>query len=169
MRDKEKTLTKGQKIVAGAFALGCAVLVVLAIVEGEVWSGRHSKFERATDPFFYWVYLLMTAGAVALAALLASGRVRLKTPPDFEARLQRKFASNMTFLALLGAGGCGWIWLTEGSTARFTDIAGWLGLLFLGLATWPPLLPPGPMRVALRAVGTVAIIIAGIMIFRLTR
>jgi hypothetical protein len=86
--------------------------------------------------------------------------------------LRRQTATRCAFLALLGGAGSGYFWISEwmdNSHKVIAEMAGWLALGLLGLAAWPPVLPPGQARTVLRALGTAAIVAAATMIYRLVR
>jgi hypothetical protein len=151
----------GQKLVAGLIAAGLGALVLIGLVTGDISSTRHPELTRSSNPFFFWAYLVLFAATAVYSALLALGYVRPKAPPDYAARSRRQTVANFTFLALLGAAGAGWFWLTErqaGQNNMMTEIAGWIALAVLGPAAWPPHLAPGPAGAALRAAATAAII-----------
>jgi hypothetical protein len=106
------------------------------------------------------------------AALFAFGHVNPPPPAEYVAHVRRQTTTRFVFLALLGAGGSGYFWISkwlENSHSAVSEMAGWLALGLLGLAAWPPVLPPGQTRTMLRAVGTAAIAVAATMIYRLVR
>ena len=73
---------------------------------------------------------------------------------------------------MFGASGSAYFWISkwlENSQNPVSEMAGWLALGLLGLAAWPPVLPPGETRTLLRALGTAAIVVAATMIYRLVR
>ena len=160
----------GERIVAGVIAVGLAALVMLGLATGDISSSRHPELKQAENPVYFWLYIGLFAGSALYAALLSLGLVTMKTPPNYEAHLRRETISKFTFLALLGAAGSGWAWLSErlnGSTNLVTEIAGWIALGLLGLATLPPHLSPGPARAALRGAGIAVVLVSALMIFRL--
>lgn len=161
----------GSKIVAGLIAAALCVGLITALVTG-VYSNGRIYLNRSSDPLFFWTYIgLFAAGAVG-AALFAFGLVNPKPPPQAEyvAHVRREATTRFAFLALLGATGSGYFWISawlENSHSVVSEMSGWLALGLLGLAAWPPVLPPGQTRTMLRALGTAAIVVAATMIYRL--
>jgi hypothetical protein len=173
MRDDDKTpIEAGPRILAGLIAAGLGAFVIYGLVTGDISSGRYAYLKRATDPLFFWGYICLFAAAAICAALFALGRIEPRKSPVYIENLARKRASDLAVLALLGSVGAGYHWFTEQSAGRhgvMTEVAGWMSLAMLGLATWPPLLPPGSVRTALRAAGTLAVVFAAAMLLLLLR
>jgi hypothetical protein len=172
MRNDDSKSATGWRIVAGLFAAGLCVILIIGLVTGDISSSRRPYLNRSSDPAFFWAHMILIAIAAAIAALFALGRVKLKPPPDYVAGVSRQTAGSFAFLALLGAAGTGYAWISErlsGHESAMPEIAGWTALAMLGVAMWPPVLSPGPMRTALRAAGTAAIFLAATMIYLLTR
>lgn len=167
--DHQKTPT-GQKVVAGIVATGLFIVLLVGLVTGDISHSRHPFLKRSSDPEYFWAYMSLLAVAGVYAVLLALGLVKPKPQPDYVAGLARQTASTFTFLALLGSAGSGYFWISEllsGHPSLMSEIAGWIALAMAGLAAWPPLVAPGAARMALRAAGTAAILLATIMIYRL--
>lgn len=165
--DAPKTTT-GSKIIAGLIAaVFCAVLIA-GLVAGDFSNGR-IYLDRSSDPLFFWMRMgLFAVGAVG-AALLAFGLVNPKppTPIGYVAHMRSRTTTSFAFLALLGAAGSGYFWISawlENSPSVVSEMAGWLALGLLGLAAWPPVLQRGRTRTMLRALGTAAAIVAATMI-----
>lgn len=163
--------TTGSKIVAGLIAAGLCAVLIASLVAGDFSNGR-IYLNPSSDPLFFWTRMgLLAVGAVG-AALFALGLVNPKPPTrtEYVAHVRHRTTTSFAFLALIGAAGSGYFWISEwleNSHSVVSEMAGWLALGLLGLAVWPPLLPPGQTRTTLRAIGTVAIIVAATMIYRL--
>lgn len=170
MSNDEPQMTTGSKIAAGVIAAALCAILLTGLVTGDLSHGRYTYFNRATDPLFFWAYIgLFSVGAVS-AALFALGRIKPPPPAAYVAHVRRQTATRFAFLALLGAAGSGYFWISErldNSQNVVAGMAGWLALGLLGLAAWPPVLPPGRARTALRALGTAAAVVAATMIYRL--
>ncbi len=85
---------------------------------------------------------------------------------------KRDVAQNTAFILLLGSAGTAYGWCSERSIvspSAMNEAMGWIALVFLGLAVWQPLPPPGRVRTVLRIAGTTAVAVAALAIFRLTR
>ena len=169
MRNDDRKSATGKKIVAGLAAAGLCTILLIGLVTGDISSSRRPYLKHASDPVFFWAYMVLIAIGAVTAALFALGRVKPKPQPDYVARVRRETAEGFTFLALLGAAVTGYVWISERLTDAMSEIAGWMALAMLGIAAWPPLLSPGPARTALRAAGTAAIFLAATMIYLLTR
>lgn len=168
MRNDDRQAVARQRILAGVVAAGGCVLLVVGLVTGDLSDSRRPALTHASDPAFFWAYMILIAIVTGIAALCALGRLQMK-PPDYVAGLGRKAAARFTCLALLAAAGTGYAWIDGQLVGALAQIGGWLALGLLGLAAWPPMLSPGPARSALRAAGTVAVLLAVAMIYRLTR
>jgi hypothetical protein len=158
------------RVAAGVIACAMGLLVLVGLVTGDLSDTWNPGLTRSERPVFFWIYLAVFAATAGYAALLALGVVVLRQPANYDAHLGRRTVSGFAFLALAGAAGSGWFWLSErleGETGGLSEIAGWIALAFLGAATWPPYLPPGPARAALRAAGTAVAFVAVTMIVRL--
>jgi len=172
MRSDDRKSTTGERLVAGLIAAGLCILLIVGLVTGDISSSKYPHLKRASDPAFFWIHMILIATGATGAVLFALGRWRPKPQPDYAARIPRQAAEGFTFLALLGATGAGYFWISEGLAGHETAIsriAGWVAVAMLGLATWPPLLSAGPVRTALRAAGTAAILVAAGMIYPLVR
>jgi hypothetical protein len=163
--------TRGSKIVAGLIAAGLCAVIITSLVTGDFSNGR-IDLSRSSDPSFFWMRMgLFAVGAVG-AALFAFGLINPKPPTraEYVAHVRGQTTTRLAFLLLLGAAGSGYFWISEwleNSHSLISEMAGWLALCLLGLAAWPPVLPPGQTRTMLRALGTAAIVVAATMICRL--
>jgi hypothetical protein len=163
--------TTGSKIVAGLIAVGLCTVLIASLVTGDFSNGR-IDLSRSSDPLFFWMRIGLLAVGAVCAALFAVGLVDPKPPAraDYVAHVRSQTTSRFVFLLLIGAAGSGYFWISEwleNSQSVISGMAGWLALCLLGLAAWPPVLPPGQTRTVLRALGTAAIVVAATMIFRL--
>ncbi len=144
------------------------MLLLVGLVTGDLSDSRRPALTHASDPAFFWAYMILIAITTGIATLCALGRLRMK-PPDYVAGLGRRTAARFTFLALLAAAGTGYAWIDGQLVGAMARIGGWMALGLLGLAAWPPVLSPGSVRTALRAAGTAAVLLAVAMIYRVTR
>lgn len=161
------------KVVAGVIAAGFLAFALYGVVTGDLSSRRHPSLDRASNPLFFWAYIGLFASVGIYASLVGLGVVKM--PPPREAGVvgtRRDMAQRLAFLALLASGGSAYAWWTERSIVSpsvMNEIMGWVALGALGLAAWPPVLPPGRVRTVLRAAGAAAFLAAALAIFRLTR
>jgi hypothetical protein len=159
-------------VVAGLIAAALCAVLLTGLITGDLSHGRYTYFKRATDPLFFWTYIGLFAIGAVCAALFALGHVKPPPQAEYIAHVRRQTVTNFAFLALLGSVGTGYFWISEwleNSQSVISEMAGWLSLGLLGIALWPPVLPPGQARTVLRAVGTAAILVAATMIYRLMR
>lgn len=168
--DAPKTTT-GLKIVAGLIAAVCCAVLITSLVTGDFSNGR-IYLDRSSDPLFFWTRMGLFAVGAVVAALFAFGLVNPKPPTraEYVAHVRRQTTTSFACLALLGAAGSGYFWISEwleNSHSVVSEMAGWLALGLLGLAAWPPVLPPSQTRTVLRALGTAAVVVAATMIYRL--
>lgn len=170
MTNDAPKVTTGSKIVAGLIAMALCAILITGLVTGDLSHGRYTYFNRSSDPLFFWTYIGLFAVGMIFAVLVAFGHVKPPPPAKYIAHVRDRTTSNFVFLALLGAAGSGYVcisaWL-ESSHSVVSEMAGWLALGLLGLALWPPVLPPCQTRTMLRALGTAAIVVAATMIYRL--
>ena len=162
--------TTGSKIVAGLIAAALCAILLAGLVTGDLSHGRYTYFNRASDPLFFWTYIGLFAFGAVFAALFALGHIKLPPQADYVAHVRRQTTTRFAFLALLGAAGSGYFWISEwleNSQSVVAEMAGWLALGLLGLAAWPPVLPLGRVRTVLRALGTAAVVVAATMIYRI--
>lgn len=160
----------GSKIVAGLIAAALCAVLITGLVTGDLSHGRYTYFNRSSDPLFFWTYIGLFAVGVVFAALFAFGHVKPPPQAEYVTHVRRRTTTSFVFLALLGAAGSGYFWISEwleSSHSVISEMAGWLALGLLGLAVWPPVLPPGQTRTMLRALGTAAIVVAATMFYRL--
>jgi len=164
--------TTGSRLLAGIIAAALCAALITGLVTGDLSHGRYTSLNRSADPLFFWTYIGLFAVAAACATLFALGYVKPPSQADYIAHVRRQTTTNFAFLALLGASGSAYFWISkwlENSQNPVSEMAGWLALGLLGLAAWPPVLPPGETRTLLRALGTAAIVVAATMIYRLVR
>jgi hypothetical protein len=141
--------------------------IILSLMTGAYTNGR-IYLSRSSDPELFWWRIGLGAVVAVGAALVAFGFVNPKLPlsqaqqAEYVTRERRKAMLNFAFLALIGAGGSAVAWLQNS-----WELPGWIALGLLGLAAWPPVLPPCRSRTILRALGTAAIVVAAAMIYRL--
>ena len=169
MSNDESQITTGSKIAAGLIAAGLCAILLAGLVTGDLSHGRYTYFNRASDPLFFWTYIGLLAFGAVFSALFALGHIKLPPQADYVVHVQRQTTTGYAFLALLGAAGSGYFWISEwldNSQSVVAEMAGWLALGLLGLAAWPPVLLPGRVRTVLRALGT-AVVVAATMIYRL--
>ena len=172
MSNDEPRTTTGSKIVAGLIAAALCAILLTGLVTGDLSHGRYTYFNRASDPLFFWIYIGLYAVGTVFAVLVALGRIKLPSQADYVAHVRRQTTTRCAFLALLGAAGSGYFWISEwldNSQNVVAEMAGWLALGLLGLAAWPPVLRSGQARTVLRALGTAAVVVAATMIYRLVR
>ena len=165
-------VTTGSKIVAGLAAAALCVMLIAGLVTGDFSHGPYTYFNRSSEPLLFWTYIGLLAVGMVVATLFALGHARPPPQAEYVAHVRRQATTRFAFLALLGAAGSGYVWISdglEGSHSVVSEMAGWLALGLLGLAAWPPVLPPGQTRTMLRALGTAAIVVAATMIYRLLR
>lgn len=170
MTDDASKVTTGSKIVAGLIAAALCAILITGLVTGGLSHGRSTYLSRSSDPLLFWTCIGLLAVGIVVAALFAFGHVKPPPQAQYIAHERRRTTTNFVFLALLGAAGSGYVWISEwleGSHSVVSEMAGWLALGLLGFAVWPPVLPPGQTRTMLRALGTAAIIVAATMIYRL--
>ena len=169
-KDAPKVST-GARIIAGLIGAGFCIVLVTSLVTGDFSNGRIG-LDRSSDPLVFWMRMcLFAVGAVAVA-LLACGLVFWKPPQQtaYVAHVRHKTTTSFAFLVLLGAAGSGYVWVSEwleNAQSVVSEMAGWIALGLLGLAAWPPVLPPDKTRTILRGLGTAAIGLAATMIYRL--
>lgn len=162
------------KIVLGLIAAGMIGLALYGAVTGDMSSRRTGELTRTSNPLLFWACISTFAGIGIYAALVALGVVEMKvqSKADTAEEVKRDTEQKTAFLLLLASGGSAYAWWSERSLVNpsiMNEIMGWLALAFLGLAVWPRVLPPGPVRSALRIAGTTAVLVAALAIFRLTR
>lgn len=169
--DRPQGMNKG---VAGFLAVCFIGYALYGVVTGDLSSRRYPFLDRANNPLFFWVYIGLFATVGGYAALLALGVVELKQKrgQDYASGVREDFAQRLAFLALLTSGGSAYAWWSERSLVNpsvMNEIMGWIAVGSLGLAAWPPVLPPGPVRTGLRIAGSVAVLLAALAIYRLSR
>lgn len=162
------------KIVLGLIAAGLLGFALYGAVTGDMSSRRTGELTSTSNPLFFWAYVGTFAAIGAYAALAALGVVEIKvqSKADYAEHIKHDTAQKTAFLLLLGSAGSAYAWWSERSLVNsgvMNEIMGWMALLFLGLAAWQPLPPPGPVRSVLRIAGTTAVLVAALAIFRLTR
>lgn len=158
--------TTGLKIAAGLIAAAFCAALITSVMTGDFSNGR-VHLNRASDPLLFWMRMGLFAVAAMCVALFALGYVNLTPSVDYVAQVRPQTTTGFVFLLLLGAAGSGYFWISkwlENSHSAVSGMAGWLALGLLGLAAWPPMLPPGQTRTMLRALGTAAIVVAATMI-----
>jgi hypothetical protein len=154
----DRTSATGQKIVAGLAAAGLCTLLLVGLVTGDISSSRYPYLKRSEDPVFFWAFMILIALGSAGAALFALGLVKPKPQSDYVAHVRRQTAERLTFLALLGAAGSGYLWISEGLAGRGSTISAIAGLDGAGAARPRPVAPappsqPGPHGPARRGSG----------------
>lgn len=161
------------KVVAALITVGCLGFALYGVVTGDLSSRRYPSLDRASNPLFFWAYISVFTTIGVYAALVGLGVVKMPPPREITAEeTQRDMAQKLAFLALLASGGSAYAWWSERSLVNpsvMNEIMGWVALSALGLATWPPVLSPGPLRTVLRIAGTTAVLVAVLAIFRITR
>jgi hypothetical protein len=170
MTNDAPKVTTGSKVVAGLTAAALCAMLITGLVTGDFSHGPNTYFNRSSDPLLFWTYIALLAVGMVVVTLFAFGHVRSPPQVEYIAHVRRQATTRFVFLALLGAAGSGYVWISdwlEGSHSLVSEMAGWLGLGLLGLAAWPPVLPPGQTRTMLRALGIAAIVVAATMIYRL--
>lgn len=171
MRNNEP---KGMSAIVAAFiAVAFLGFALFGIVTGDLSSRRHPGLDRVNNPLFFWAFIALFVTCGVYAALVGLGVVKMPPPREITAEeTRRDMAQRFAFLALLTSGGSAYAWWSERSLVNpsvMNEIMGWVALGALGLATWPPVLAPGPARSALRAAGAAAVLLAAVMIIRLMR
>lgn len=170
MTNDASKVTTGSKIVAGLIAAALCAILITGLVTGDLSHGRYTYFNRSSDPLFFWTYIGLFAVGTVVAALFALGHVKPPTQAEYIAHVRGRTTTDFVVLALLGAAGSVYVWISgwlENSHSVVSEMAGWLALGLLGLAVWRPVLPPSQTRTMLRALGTAAIVVAATMIYRL--
>ncbi len=171
---KDDQTPGANKVVFGLIAAGMIGFALYGAVTGDMSSRKTGELTRTGNPLFFWATIAMFAGIGVYAALVALGLVEMKvrSKADYAEHIKRDTEQKTAFLLLLASGGSAYAWWSERSLVNpstMNEIMGWLALAFLGLAAWPPVLPPGPVRSAMRIAGTTAVLVAALAIFRLTR
>jgi len=161
------------KLAAALIAVAFFVFALLGLLTGDLSSHRTPHLDRVNNPVFFWAYIGGFVAVGVFAALVALGVAKMKPPREITTdEIKRDAAEKLAFLALLSSAGSAYAWWTERSLVSPTtmnEIMGWCAIGALGIAALPPVLPPSPVRTALRVAGAAAVLLAALMIFRLTR
>ncbi len=132
--------SNSEKVAAGVIGLALLGFVVYGLMTGDVSSSRYPSSNRATHPLIYWLHMLIFAIGAVGASLIATGHVR--RVPAAAAPPAENIAGKLALLSIVGSLGSAYAWWTETSDGRTAPMTGWVALAFLGMATWPPALPP---------------------------